>query len=115
MNLSELPYEVEKLIQKLDGRSRGISDWYHVGRKLGVPVEDLKNAEIEYNFSTGSPTKVLIEVLRTKYNLNLRKFLTALQEVGRNDIAKDICVFYRNIVYLTTDRSKSNSTLESYV
>ena len=82
------------MIQKLDAKSRGIKNLYHVGRELDIPVADLRNAELEYERPTGSPTKVLIEMLHTKDNLSLRKFVTVLQEVGRNDIAHGICNFY---------------------
>ena len=102
------------LILKLDAITRGISNWYHVGRKFNVPEEDLKSAELEYR-STGSPTKVLINILHTKYSVTLRKFVTVLQEIGRNDIADGICLFYKKVKFLTTDRFKSSSTIESYV
>ena len=82
------------MIQKLDARSRGIKNWYHVGRELDIPVAVLKDAELEYERPAGSATKALIEKLHTKYNLSLRKFVTVLQEIEWNDIAHSICNFY---------------------
>lgn len=115
MDLSDLPYDVEKSICTLDTRTRGISNWYDVGRHLGVPVKEMNSLEMEYNHHTGSPAKVLIEILRTKYCLQLQEFVRALQEVGRNDIAKEICSSYEKNEYLKNDRFTSSSTVESYV
>lgn len=115
MDLSDLPYDVEKSICRLDTRTRGISDWYNVGRHLGVSGKDIKPLEMEYNRPEGSPAKLLTEILHTKYCLKLREFVIALQKVGRNDIAKEICSFYQKNEYLTNDRFTSSSTVESYV
>jgi len=113
-NLIDLPFEVEQAIKKLDATKRGVKNWRDVGCKFNVPEEDLDSAELDYNRQAGSPTKTLLNILHTKYNVTLQRFVTVLQEIERNDIAHIICHYYK-IHKLTTKRSQSSVTIESYV
>ena len=111
-NLIDLPFEVEQAIKKLDATKRGLKNWHDVGCKFNVPEEDLDSAELEYHRPAGSPTKALLNILHTKYNVTLQRFVT--EEIERNDIAHIICHYYK-IHKLTTNRSQSSATIESYV
>lgn len=111
-DLKNLPYEVEKSIKRLDCRSRGVSTWHDVGRKFNIPDEDLGQVELEYE-RRGSPMKSLIDILHTKHSTRLRELVTILLELGRIDIADDICSFYIRNQGLATIQNESNSSIES--
>ena len=112
--LIDLPFEIEQIIKKLDANERGLKNWRDVACKFNIPEEDLDSAELEYHRPAGSPTKALLNILHTKYSVTLQRFVTVLQEIERNDIAHIICHYYK-IHKLTTNRSHSSATIESYV
>ena len=107
-----MPHKVEKLIKKLDCRSKGVSYWYDVGRKFDIPDEDLEQVELEYE-RRGSPMKGVIDILHTKHSTKLRRLVKVLLELERNDIADGICDFYIGAQGLTTIQTESNSSVES--
>ena len=109
-----MPFEIEQIIKKLDANERGLKNWRDVACKFNIPEEDLDSAELEYHRPAGSPTKALLNILHTKYSVTLQRFVTVLQEIERNDIAHIICHCYK-IHKLTTNRSLSSATIESYV
>ena len=90
-----------------------------MGRKFNIPDEDLEQVELEYE-RRGSPMKTLIDILHTKHSTKLRELVIILLELGRKDIADDICSFYIRTHGLATIQSESNSSVsvesaESYV
>ena len=108
-----MPYEVNKLIKKLDHTPRGLNNWRDVGRKFGLRDGDLDDLELEYK-SGGSPVKVLTNLLYARYCTTLRTFVKVLQELGRKDIADGICLFYKKSKVLTIE-IENNATLRSSV
>ena len=102
-----MPYEVDKLIKKLDHSTpRSLNNWCDVGSKFELSDEALADLELEYK-SGGSPVKGLTNLLHAT-------FVKVLQELGRKDIADDICLFYKNSKVLTI-KMENNSTLGSSV
>lgn len=108
-----MPYDVDKLIKRLDRTRRVLNNWRDVGRKFELPDGDLDDLELEYK-SGGSPVKCLIELLHVRHGTTLRTFVKVLQELKRKDIADDICLFYKNSEVLTIE-IENNSTLGSSV
>ncbi|XP_068694563.1 uncharacterized protein [Montipora foliosa] len=94
--IKDIPYEVEELTYALDANQPLSKNWYHVGRKLGVSRSDLDLVKREDGREGGSPTNVLLSVLRAKDNISLRAFVKATHDIGRNDIANNIIEFYRS-------------------
>ena len=95
-DVSNLPYYVEAILCKLDAVSAGKNNWWHLGRKLNVPEEKLEMIKREDNREGGSPTTVLLTLLRTYEHVpTLREIVVVLQDLGRHDIAKDVCSWYR--------------------
>ena len=91
----DLPYDVEEILRKLDAVSAGKKNWWHLGRKLNVPIETLELIKREDSREGGSPTKVLLTLLGTyKHVPTLREIVVVLQELERHDIVKDICLFF---------------------
>lgn len=112
-DLKNLPFEVEKLIKRLDCRSRGLSNWHDIGRKFNVPVEDLEQLELEYQRTAGSPMKGLLDILHTKHSTNLQGLVMVLLKLERKDIADGICSFYVRTQGSAIIKSESNSSVES--
>ena len=108
-----MPYEVDKLIKKLDHTPRGLNNWHNVGRKFGLRDEDLDDLELEYK-SGGSPVKLLTNLLHARHGTTLRTFVKVLQELERQDIADGICLFYKKNKVFTIE-IENNSTLGSSV
>ena len=109
-----MPYEVDKLIKKLDHSTpRGLNNWRDVGSRFELSDEALADLELEYK-SGGSPVKGLTNLLHANYGTTLRTFVKVLQELGRKDIADDICLFYKNSKVITIE-IENNSTLGSSV
>jgi len=96
LKIDGIPYEVEELIIKLDAKRAFCKHWYHVGRKLGVSVEDLGQLKREEDREGGSPTRCLLSFLGTSEEVvSLREFVRVLYDLRRSDIGKQICEFYK--------------------
>ena len=93
--MDSIPFEVEEKIKGLDAKLPHCKTWFDVGRKLGVPVEVLNLIKREDDREGGSPTTHLLSHLRNFEDVvTLRKFVTVLHELRRNDIANAILEFY---------------------
>ena len=96
MRINSIPYEVEEFINKLDAKQPWLKNWYDVGRKLRVSIDDLNLIKREDDRQGGTPTTSLISELCTWEDvISLRKFVQVLHDLKRNDIANPIIEFYR--------------------
>lgn len=87
---------MEECIKKLDAKQHPCKNWYHVGRKLGVSIDELNLIKREDYREEGSPTTSLLSLLRASENVvSLRAFVQVLHDLKRNDIANDIFAFYQ--------------------
>ena len=77
------------LIKKLDIEKRGQANWYDVGMKYIVPLDDLETLRLEYKKEgCGSPTNCLLGILETRGEdePTVKDFVGVLRDLGRNDI-----------------------------
>ena len=77
------------LIKKLDIEKRGQANWYDVGMKYIVPLDDLETLRLEYKKEgCGSPTNCLLGTLETRGEdePTVKDFVGVLFDLGRNDI-----------------------------
>ena len=91
------PYQVEVILtDSLDVTQRCVKNWWDVGRTLGIPVSELRSVKQEYKREDGSPTKCLLEILRTRNVVSLRTFVETTHKLNRHDICKAIYEVYKS-------------------
>ena len=98
LTINRIPFEVEEIILKLDGRKLSANNWYPVARTLGLSVDETDNIYKERRMQRGgSPTSALLSKLTTWESvITLRRFVRVLHQLGRHDVSKLIFDFYRN-------------------
>ena len=97
LTINRIPFKVEQIILKLDGRKLSGKNWYPVARTLGLSMDETDNIKREDGREGGSPTSALLSQLTTwETVITLRQFVCVLHQLGRHDITKLIFDFYRN-------------------
>ena len=97
LTINRIPFEVEQIILKLDGRKLSAKNWYPVARMLGLSMDETDNIRREEGREGGSPTSALLSQLTTcEMVITLRQFVRVLHQLGQHDVTKPIFDFYRN-------------------
>ena len=97
LTIDRIPFEVEEIIEKLDGRKLSANNWYHVARMFGLSVDETDRIKREEYRDWGSPTLALLSKLTTLESaITLRQFVCVLHQLGRHDLSKLIFDFYKN-------------------
>ena len=97
LTINSIPFDVERIILKLDDRKLSANNWYPVARTLGLSLDETDNIRREECREGGSPTSALLSQLTTWDSvITLRQFVRVLHQLGRHDVSKLIFDFYRN-------------------